>query len=135
MPFDHGHESGGDPQARNVLGGVLQSCSHDPVTGFYRDGCCNTGPEDRGEHTVCAILTEDFLAFTASRGNDLTTPRPEFRFPGLKPGDRWCLCAFRWLEAFEAGCAPRVVLAATHKRTLDTVPLEALTAHAVEADQ
>lgn len=130
MPFDH--RSGGGRGATNVLGGPLAECGADPVTGFYRDGCCHTGPEDVGVHTVCAVMTEDFLAFTAGRGNDLSTPRPEFGFPGLKAGDRWCLCAARWLEAFGAGCAPKVSLRATHARTLDLVPLDALTACAVD---
>ena len=102
---------------RNVLGATLADCSHDPKTGFYRSGCCETGPDDAGVHTVCAVLTEEFLEFSRSRGNDLSTPRPEFGFPGLDPGDRWCLCAARWLEAFEAGCAPRVDLEATHEKT------------------
>lgn len=132
MPFDH-HSGGGSGGPKNVLGGALETCGTDPVTGFYRDGCCQTGPDDIGVHTVCAVLTEDFLDFTASRGNDLSTPRLEFGFPGLKPGDRWCLCASRWLEAYEAGCAPKVALRATHARTLDIVPLGALTAHAVDA--
>ena len=132
MPFDQtGDGSGGGGNSpRNVLGEALADCSHDPVTGFYRTGCCETGPEDRGVHTVCAEMTEDFLEFTKTRGNDLSTPRPEFGFPGLKPGDGWCLCAARWLEAYEAGAAPKVRLAATHAATLDIVPLEALKAHA-----
>ncbi|NBB93625.1 MAG: DUF2237 family protein [Gammaproteobacteria bacterium] len=117
---------------RNVLGGALADCSHDPLTGFYRSGCCETGPDDGGVHTVCAELTEDFLAFSRSRGNDLVTPRPAFGFPGLKPGDRWCLCAARWLEADEAGCAPRVHLEATHEKTLEVVPLDRLKARAIE---
>lgn len=100
------------------------------MTGFFRDGCCNTGPMDRGVHTVCARVTEDFLTFSKARGNDLSTPRPEFQFPGLKPGDRWCLCAARWAEAYEAGMAPEVVLEATHEATLQMVPIEALKAHA-----
>jgi len=129
MPFDES-AGGGGTGALNVLGGPLAVCGADPVTGFYRDGCCNTGPMDRGVHTVCAVMSEDFLAFTAARGNDLSTPRPDFSFPGLKPGDTWCLCAMRWLEAFEAGCAPKVKLAACHKRTLEIAPLEALQAHA-----
>lgn len=133
MPFDHRASGGGDGP-RNVLGGPLAECGTDPVTGFYRTGCCETGPEDAGVHTVCAVVTEDFLEFSASRGNDLSTPRPEFGFAGLKPGDRWCLCAGRWLEAFEAGLAPKVRLAATHARTLDLVPLQALTAHAADAN-
>ncbi|XBQ16350.1 MAG: DUF2237 domain-containing protein [Oceanicaulis sp.] len=131
MPFDQTYNRGeGGPL--NVLGGPLALCGQNPVTGFYRDGCCQTGPHDRGVHTVCAVMTEEFLAFTASRGNDLSTPQPDFRFPGLKPGDRWCLCASRWLEAFEAGCAPQVVLNASHARTLQIVPLAALKAHAAD---
>lgn len=109
--------------SRNVLGEPLQPCGRDPVTGFYRDGCCNTGPEDVGSHTVCAEMTEAFLAFSEERGNDLSTPRPEFGFAGLRPGDRWCLCALRWREAYAAGRAPRVVLAATHERALEVVDL------------
>jgi hypothetical protein len=127
MPFDPTPQESN----RNVLGGVLASCSEKPLTGFFRDGCCNTGPQDRGLHTVCAVLTKEFLAFSMSRGNDLSTPRPEFDFPGLKPGDRWCLCAARWKEAYDAGMAPRVVLAATHEATLRIVDLEALKQHAV----
>lgn len=114
----------------NVLGGPLGACCKDPVTGFYRDGSCNTGPEDLGLHTVCALMTEDFLAYSKAAGNDLSTPRPEFGFPGLKPGDKWCLCAARWLQAQEAGMAPHVVLDATHQRTLEVVPLELLRKHA-----
>ena len=119
-------------KARNVLGGPLDDCSHDPLTGFFRDGCCNTGPMDRGDHTVCAELTDDFLEFSKAQGNDLSTPRPEFEFPGLKDGDRWCLCAARWKDAYEAGKAPRVVLAATHEATLSVVTLEQLKAHAID---
>ncbi len=110
----------------NVFGTELDPCSHDPLTGFYRDGCCDTGPEDAGVHTVCVIATEEFLAFSRERGNDLSTPRPEFRFPGVQPGDRWCLCASRWKEAWEAGKAPQVVLTATHEASLRFVPLEVL---------
>ena len=117
--------NGGRP-ARNVLGGTLEPCSVVPLTGFYRDGCCNTGPEDAGSHTVCAVMTAEFLAFSRAMGNDLSTPLPQFGFPGLKPGDRWCLCALRWKEAFEAGLAPPVVLQATHERALDAVTLEKL---------
>lgn len=116
---------------RNALGGPLRTCSLDPKTGFYRDGCCSTGPEDLGSHTVCAVMTAAFLAFSRSRGNDLSTPRPQWNFPGLKPGDRWCLCAARWLEAYEAGMAPSVVLESTHERALDIVPLDALKEHAL----
>lgn len=119
-----------ETKARNVLGGPLKSCSTEPVTGFYRDGCCRTGREDLGVHTVCAEMTEEFLAFSLSRGNDLITPMPDYRFPGLKVGDRWCLCAGRWFEAYEAGVAPPVVLAATHEATLDFIPREALLEHA-----
>ena len=109
--------------ARNVLGEALITCSTDPLTGFYRDGCCHIGPEDRGSHVVCAQVTEAFLAFSLSRGNDLITPRPEFGFPGLRDGDRWCLCATRWAEAFAAGVAPPVVLQATHEAVLRHVTL------------
>ncbi len=114
----------------NVLGGVLEPCSTRPVTGFYRDGCCNTGAEDLGLHTVCVVLTAEFLQFSKSRGNDLSTPMPQYGFPGLNPGDRWCLCASRWKEAFEAGVPPQVVLEATHAVTLHVVPLADLKRHA-----
>ena len=117
---------------RNVLGGELGSCSVRPLTGFFRDGCCATGPEDRGLHVVCAEVTADFLDFSRARGNDLSTARPEFGFPGLRPGDRWCLCAARWREAFEAGRAPRVILAATHEATLDLVGLDDLKRYAID---
>ena len=127
MPFD---ETGGRPPARNVLGGRLASCSTDPLTGFFRDGCCNTGQEDLGSHTVCAVMTEQFLRFSADRGNDLSTPRPEFGFPGLQPGDRWCLCAPRWQEALDAGCAPMVTLEATEEGALAHCDLEDLKKHA-----
>lgn len=116
----------------NVLGQRLQPCSTDPLTGFYRNGCCDTGPEDRGSHTVCVVVTAEFLALSKYLGNDLSTPRPEFRFPGLKPGDRWCLCAARFLQAAEEFAAPKVVLASTHARATDIVPLELLRAHAVD---
>lgn len=119
--------------AKNVLGTDLQDCSHDPLTGFFRDGCCNTGAEDVGLHLVCSEVTEEFLTFSKSVGNDLSTPHPEFGFPGLKPGNRWCLCALRWKEAFEAGVAPAVVLEATHISTLEFIDLEDLQDHAVEA--
>lgn len=112
--------------ARNVFGEPLEPCSLDPLTGFYRDGCCETGPDDSGSHTVCAIMTEEFLRFSVVRGNDLVTPRPEFRFVGLKPGDRWCLCVRRWEEARRAGVAPPVVLEATHEAALRVVELEEL---------
>lgn len=109
---------GGGGSARNVLGEPLETCSTSPMTGFFRDGCCNTGPGDRGSHTVCALVTDEFLQFSRSRGNDLSTPMPQFGFPGLKAGDRWCLCAPRWQEAFAAGRAPRVVLKSTHEGAL-----------------
>jgi len=112
--------------ALNVLGDPLVPCSYDPLTGFYRDGCCNTDAHDHGSHVVCAKMTQDFLAFSRSRGNDLVTPMPEYRFAGLKPGDRWCLCALRWLEAFQAGVAPHVVLESTHQKALEYVTLEQL---------
>lgn len=118
--------------ARNVFGEALQDCSHDPLTGFYRDGCCNTGREDLGVHTVCTRVTAQFLEFSSARGNDLTTPMPAFGFPGLKPGDQWCLCAARWREAFEAGVAPHVRLAATHEKTLEIVPLADLKRRALD---
>ena len=118
--------------ARNVLGEKLQSCSERPVTGFFRDGCCNTSPEDVGVHTVCVVMTAEFLEFSKVRGNDLSTPAPEFGFPGLQPGDRWCLCAPRWQEAFVAGCAPRVFLLATHLGALKHVTLPALKQHALD---
>lgn len=116
----------------NVLGEALEACGNDPVTGFYRDGCCNTGPEDFGSHTVCAVVTDEFLAFSRERGNDLSTPRPEFGFSGLKDGDGWCLCAPRWQEAFEAGCAPRVRLRATHRGALESCNLADLKRFAVD---
>jgi uncharacterized protein (DUF2237 family) len=117
---------------KNVFREPLEVCSLSPRTGFYRTGCCHTGPEDHGVHTVCTEVTAEFLAFSKSRGNDLSTPRPEFDFPGLEPGDRWCLCAARWLEAFEAGAAPKVVLTATHERTLEIVELADLKKHALD---
>jgi uncharacterized protein (DUF2237 family) len=117
---------------RNVRGGPLAICSTSPLTGYFRDGCCRTGSDDRGVHTVCAVMTAEFLEFSRERGNDLITPRPEWHFPGLRPGDRWCLCALRWREAYEAGCAPQVDLDATHERTLDLMPLAWLEAHAVD---
>jgi uncharacterized protein len=116
-------------KARNVLGGDLEPCSIDPITGFYRDGACNTGPQDRGSHTVCARVTREFLEFGRAQGNDLMTPAPQHGFPGLKPGDQWCVCAARWLEALEAGVAPPVVLEATHESALRVVRLEDLEAH------
>ncbi len=117
----------------NVLGEPLEECSQAPRTGFFRNGCCDTGPEDRGVHSVCALMTAEFLALSKYLGNDLSTPRPEYGFPGLKPGDRWCLCAARFLQAFEEGAAPQVRLEATHARTLDIVPLDILRQHALDA--
>ncbi len=117
----------------NVLGGPLQSCSVAPVTGFFRNGCCDTGPADHGQHTVCAVMTDEFLAMSKYLGNDLSTPRPEYGFAGLKAGDRWCLCAGRFLQAHEEGAAPRVNLAATHQAALQVVPLDILQAYAVDA--
>ena len=113
----------------NVLGEALEPCSTDPLTGFFRDGHCNTCAEDSGSHTVCAVMTAEFLAYSKYVGNDLSSPRPEFGFAGLKPGDSWCLCAGRFLQAYDEGCAPRVHLAATHRRALEIVPLEVLEAH------
>ena len=112
------------------MGGTLQPCSFDPLTGFFRDGCCHTGPGDHGLHTVCVEATAEFLRFSREMGNDLSTPVPEYEFPGLKPGDHWCLCVTRWVEAFEAGCAPRVVLEATHVSALEYIELDDLKAHA-----
>ncbi|WP_211245280.1 DUF2237 family protein [Curvibacter gracilis] len=116
--------------AKNVLGTELMACSYDPLTGYFRDGCCQTDASDAGSHLICARVTADFLAFSLSVGNDLSTPRPEYRFTGLKPGDRWCLCALRWREALEAGVAPPVVLEATHESALQFVTLESLQQHA-----
>jgi uncharacterized protein (DUF2237 family) len=118
MRFDEG--------ARNVMGGELKPCSNAPLTGFFRNGCCETGPDDVGLHTVCAVMTAEFLAFSKAAGNDLSTPQPAYGFPGLKPGDRWCLCAPRWKEALDAGMAPQLVLEATHEETLAIVPLGVL---------
>ncbi len=114
----------------NVLGGELMACSYSPLTGFFRDGCCNSDEQDQGNHSVCVRVSAEFLKFSMRQGNDLSTPRPEYRFKGLVPGDRWCLCAARWLEAYEAGCAPPVVLEATHERALRVVTLGALKRHA-----
>ena len=117
------------PTPQNVLGTPLQPCCTDPLTGYFRDGSCRTDATDRGTHVVCAIMTEEFLTYTKSRGNDLSTPLPRYRFPGLKPGDGWCLCALRWLEAYEAGVAPPVRLESTHERALDFIPFAALREH------
>jgi len=119
--------------AKNVLGGELEACSTSPLTGFFRDGCCNTGPEDVGSHTVCTRVTAEFLDFSLSQGNDLLTPMPEYGFPGLQPGDQWCLCASRWAQALGAGAAPQVVLAATHERALEVITLDQLRDHATDA--
>ncbi len=119
---------------KNVLGGALADCSRDPVTGWFRDGCCRTDDTDRGVHTVCIEATAEFLTFSASVGNDLSTPAPQFEFPGLEQGDRWCLCAARWLQAYTEGAAPKVRLAATHEKTLEIVPLDALLDHAIDAN-
>lgn len=133
MPLDStgGGRRGGLPSL-NVLGGVLSSCSTDPLTGFHRDGCCATSPDDTGSHTVCAVVTAEFLAFSRMRGNDLSTPMPRHGFPGLRPGDRWCLCAPRWQEAFQAGAAPHVVLQATEASALDYCLLDDLKRYAIE---
>jgi hypothetical protein len=117
-------------QSKNVFGESLAVCGNDPTTGFYRDGCCNTGPSDTGTHTVCAIMTEEFLVYTKNLGNDLSTPIPAYQFPGLKPGDRWCLCVNRWKEALLAGVAPQVILEATHEKALEYVQMKDLLSHA-----
>jgi uncharacterized protein len=117
---------------RNILGGELEPCGTDPLTGFYRDGCCTTGPEDAGRHTICAVVTAEFLAHQRSIGNDLVTPAPQFSFPGLVPGDRWCVTAVNWLRAHHDGAAAPVVLASTHERTLEIVPLEVLSQYSVD---
>jgi uncharacterized protein len=122
-----------DPSSqRNVLGGPLEPCGTDPVTGFWRDGCCTSGPEDPGSHTVCTVVSAEFLALQRELGNDLSTPRPEYGFAGLRAGDRWCVVAVRWLQAYQAGAAAGVVLSATNERALEVVPLEALRQHAVD---
>jgi uncharacterized protein (DUF2237 family) len=139
MPLDDTNRRGGGggdgpPQARNVLGGALLPCSVAPLTGFFRDGCCNTGPHDVGLHVVCAQMTAEFLAFSKARGNDLSTPQPDYGFAGLQPGDRWCLCAARWEEARQAGMAPPVLLEATHVAALAVVELSQLRAHALDPE-
>ena len=120
---------------RNVLGGELEPCGTDPVTGFYRDGCCSTGPEDLGSHTICAVVTAEFLEHQRGIGNDLSTPHPEYRFPGLVPGDRWCVTAVNWARAYNDGVAAPVVLAASHEAVLRLIPLEALQHHAVDVPE
>ena len=122
----------GKDESVNVLDGPLEKCSTDPITGFFRDGCCNTNALDSGSHTVCALMTEDFLTFSKKEGNDLSTPRPEFGFEGLKPGDRWCLCAARWLQAERTGQAPKVSLISTHKSALKIIPLDLLKKNALD---
>jgi len=119
-------------EQRNVFGESIETCSIRPMTGFYRTGCCHTGEDDAGMHTICIQATAEFLAFSKTRGNDLSTPLPEFGFPGLQPGDRWCLCAMRWKEAMDAGMAPRVVLRATHENTLEVVSIEDLKRYAID---
>ena len=131
MPLPPDSDAG---HATNIFGEPLISCSTTPMTGFYRDGCCHTGPDDAGLHLVCAVMTADFLRFSRERGNDLSTPHPQWGFPGLQAGDHWCLCALRWREALEADCAPRVVLEATNEAVLRVVRLEDLVAHAWKAD-
>ncbi len=137
MPFDDAGDGSGRRPSRNVLGGVLLGCSEGgeppgPTTGFFRNGCCDTGPADLGSHTVCAIMTAAFLAFSRSQGNDLSTPMPQYGFAGLRPGNRWCLCAPRWQEALDVGAAPQIVLAATHEGALRYCRLEDLKQHAVD---
>ncbi len=127
-------ENFGGGRQKNVLGGELIPCSVAPMTGFFRDGCCHTSPEDIGSHTVCAVMTHDFLSFSKAAGNDLTTPRAKYGFPGLKPGDSWCLCAARWEQARRAGAAPNVILSATNAACLSVVALEDLRAHAVSSE-
>jgi uncharacterized protein (DUF2237 family) len=131
MPLDAGYGGRRRP-SRNVLGGTLENCSLKPMTGFFRNGCCDTGAEDAGSHTVCVVVTAEFLAFSKSRGNDLSTPMPEYGFPGLVPGDRWCLCAPRWQEALEADRAPRGVLRATHEAALEYCDLADLKRYAID---
>ncbi|MDX2129271.1 MAG: DUF2237 domain-containing protein [Chloroherpetonaceae bacterium] len=121
-------------KAKNVMGGELECCCTSPLTGYYRDGFCQTGPDDRGKHVVCAIMTDEFLKFSRAMGNDLSTPRPEYRFPGLKSGDKWCLCASRWKEAFDAGLAPKVILKSTHEAVLRYVTLKSLQLHAFQEE-
>jgi uncharacterized protein (DUF2237 family) len=134
MPLDSSGGEGRRQKSLNVLGGRLEPCSYDPITGFYRDGCCATGPDDIGSHTVCVELTAEFLVFSRAQGNDLSTPRPEFGFAGLRPGDRWCLCAPRWQEALQADKAPRVYLRSTEIGALQWCALEDLKQFAVDSD-
>ncbi len=132
MPFDETSRRPGRRPSRNVMGGILDICSIKPMTGFFRNGCCDTSAEDLGSHTVCTVMTAEFLAFSKAAGNDLSTPHPEFGFAGLQPGDRWCLCAPRWQEALDSGAAPRVVLRATHEGALDHCALADLKRHAID---
>jgi uncharacterized protein (DUF2237 family) len=132
MPFDGDPDDPGRKRALNVLGGTLANCSTEPMTGFFRDGCCSTSAQDIGSHTVCAVVTAEFLAFSREAGNDLSTPMPHFGFPGLKPGDRWCLCAPRWQEALKAGAAPKVSLQATEQSALQYCSLDDLKRHAID---
>ncbi|MSP48760.1 MAG: DUF2237 domain-containing protein [Alphaproteobacteria bacterium] len=133
MPLDdHGWSGGRRGVSKNVLGGKLEDCSLDPMTGFFRNGCCDTAPEDVGSHTVCCVVTAEFLMYSKKAGNDLSTPMPEYGFPGLKAGDRWCLCAPRWQQAFEAGHAPRIVLRATHEGALEFCSLDDLKNYAID---
>ena len=135
MSSTNGNGNGHNNKAKNVLGGELQSCCTDPMTGFYRDGFCRTGVDDTGRHTVCIEATDEFLAFSKAVGNDLSTPMPQYHFPGLKDGDKWCLCMLRWREALEHGMAPRVYLEATHEAALTVVSLEDLKQHAVDESE
>ena len=132
MSITNGNGNGHRPKPKNVLGSELKTCCTNPMTGFYRDGYCKTGADDRGSHTICIVATDGFLTFSKSRGNDLSTPRPEYDFPGLKAGDKWCLVAMRWQEAFDAGMAPEVVLEATHENALQFVRLEDLREYEAE---
>ena len=132
MPFDETGRRPGRRPARNVLGGPIGLCSNEPMTGFFRNGCCETSPEDLGSHTVCAVMTREFLSHQAAVGNDLVTPRPEWSFPGLSPGDRWCVVALRWAQAYDDGVAAPVVLASTHERALELIPIDILQQHAVD---
>ena len=132
MSYTNGNGNGHRPKPKNVLGGELKSCCTDPVTGFYRDGCCRTGADDLGRHTVCIIATDEFLAYSRSVGNDLSTPMPQYAFPGVREGDKWCLCVTRWQQAFEDDMAPQIVLAATDQSALQVVDLEDLRRYAVD---
>ena len=134
MTYTNGNGNGHAPKPKNVLGGELEMCCGDPMTGFYRDGFCRTGIDDTGRHTVCIVATTDFLAFSKAVGNDLSTPMPQYAFPGLVEGDQWCLCMLRWREALDAGAAPQVILKATHEAALTVVSLEDLKNHAIDSE-